>query len=330
MNIQRSLWVSILVTCSMVCVIQAQQTKGQAEKPRSNIPVSRSYLLGPGDLVDVKVFGQPDLSVSAQVDGDGNLSSLPFLDPILAKCRSELQLQKDIAVAYSKLVKEPQISVRVLERNSRQPANVFGAVRQAAKVPMLRNQRLNEVIAAAGGFTEKAAGTIQILHTEAVMCPAAGEEMEAMPIDGTAIPFQVVNIADLQKGAANPLIRPGDIILVTEAEPVYLTGSVVLPGSILMRDQMTLGQALAVAGGPRKEAKLSEVRIYRRQLGSTQQEILKVNFAAIKKNEIPDVLLKPYDVIDVSDSGVFGGKGWLEIVLGALTGGLRNYPVIPM
>src|SRR5688500_2583962 len=63
----------------------------------------QTYVLGPGDVVEVKVFGQPDLNATAQVDGEGNLSSLPFLDAISAKCRTEKQVQKDIAVAYSRL-----------------------------------------------------------------------------------------------------------------------------------------------------------------------------------------------------------------------------------
>ena len=162
------------------------------------------------------------------------------------------------------------------------------------------------------------------------MCPEAGDEAEGLPINGTAIPFQVVKIADLQKGLANPFIRPGDLVLVTEAEPVYFTGSVVSPGGILLRDRLTLSRAMGMVGGPRKEAKLSEIRIYRQKTGSNEQEILKVNYAAIKKNEIPDIFLQPYDVIDVSDNGVFAGKGWLDILLGALTGGLRNSLVLPI
>jgi len=189
---------------------------------------------------------------------------------------------------------------------------------------MQKKQRLNEVIAAVGGFTEKAAGTIQILHTEPVLCPAPGEEADARPIEGTEIPFQVVNISDLKKGSVNPTIRPGDLILVTEAEPVYITGSVIAPGGILLRDQLTLSRALAMVGGPRPDAKLSEIRIYRQKAGSTGQDVLKVNFAAIKKNEQPDVFLKPYDVIDVSENGIFSGEGWLKLLVGSLTGGLRN------
>ena len=330
MNIQRWLCTSAVVACCMIAVAHAQQAPGQSQKPRSDNQANQPYLLGPGDIVEIKIFGSQDLNTTAQVDGDGNLSSLAFLDPIPAKCRSEKQVQKDITAAYARLVKEPQVSVRVVERNSRTPASIFGAVRQSTRVPMQRKQRLNELIAAAGGFSEKTAGTIQIVHTEPVMCPGPGEEEQGLPVDGTAIPFNVVRIAELQKGLSNPIIRPGDLVLVTEAEPIYIMGSVVAPGSILMRDQLTLSRALAMVGGARKEAKLSEIRIYRQKTGATGQEIIKVNYAAIKKNEIPDVFLQPYDAIDVSDTGIFQGTDWWAKVLEALTGGLRNRMLIPM
>jgi polysaccharide export outer membrane protein len=282
------------------------------------------YLLGPGDVLEIRVFGQIDLNANAQVDSDGNLSSLAFLDPIPAKCRTARAVQKDIAVAYARLIKDPQVSVRVLERNSRQPASVSGAVRQGGKFPLERRMRLNELIAASGGFTDQAAGTIQILHTQPLLCPGPNEQAEALPIDGTAVPLQVVKIADLAKGTVNPFIRPGDLVLVTEAEPVYITGSVVSPGGIMLRDQLTLSRALGMVGGPTKEAKQSEIKIYRQQAGSAKQEIIKVDFEAVKKNQKPDVFLQAYDVIEVSDSGFLAGRSWLELLVGAFTGGLRG------
>jgi hypothetical protein len=65
----------------------------------------------------------------------------------------------------------------------------------------------------------------------------------------------------------------------------------------------------------RKEAKQSEIKIYRQLPGSTDQDVLKVDFAAIKNNKIPDVVLKPFDVIDVSENG-FTGRGVLEGLAG--------------
>ena len=188
---------------------------------------------------------------------------------------------------------------------SRQP--FLAQFARPTRVEMKRKVRLNELMAVSGGFTERAAGTIQILHTEPLMCPEPGEEAEAAPIDGTRIPLQIVKIAELRAGKAeaNPVIRPGDYVLVTEAEPVYITGAVMSPGGLYLRDQLTLSRALAMVGGARKEAKLNEVKIYRQIPGRYKQETIDVDVAAIKKNQKPDFVLQPYDMIEVAEAGMF-------------------------
>ena len=330
MKLKLLLVVVAAVSC-LVVLVRAQEQQ-QTSSSSSGISTSsgidnqgiKNYLLGPGDVLEVRVFGQPDLSSTVQIDSDGNLSSLPFLEtPIPAKCRTEKQVQKDIATAYAKFINNPQVSVRISERNSRQPATVFGAVRQPTRVEMKRKVRLNELMAVSGGFTERASGTIQILHTEPLMCPEPGEEALAAPIDGTKIPLQIVKIGDLRSGnvAANPVIRPGDYVLVTEAEPVYITGSVVSPSGVFLRENLTLSRALAMVGGTRKEAKNSDIRIYRQKPGESEQEIIHVDYAAIKKNEKPDVTLMPYDVIEVPEANAFSSQRIATTLLGAVTAG---------
>jgi polysaccharide export outer membrane protein len=322
--------VTVSVGLSVVMGQESQQTSNAGSSSSSSSIDNqgiKSYVLGPGDVVEVRVFGQPDLSAAVQVDSDGNLSSLPFLEtPILAKCRTEKAVQKDIALAYAKFINNPQVSVRITERNSRPPATVFGAVRQPTRVEMKRKVRLNELMSVSGGFTERASGTIQILHTEPVMCPEPGHEEEALPIDGTKIPLQIVKIADLRLGKieANPVIRPGDYVLVTEAEPVYITGSVVSPSGIYLRDQLTLSRALAMVGGARAEAKTSEVRIYRQKQGALDQELITVDYAAIKKNQKPDVLLMAYDIVEVPEAGAFSSQRIGSTLLGAMTGSVTS------
>ena len=335
MRIKLSLIFAIACACLLAGFSHAQEPQQQQNgapsvSPSSGLDIqgSKAYLLGPGDVLDIRVFGQPELSTgNAQIDSDGNLSSLPFLEtPIPAKCRTDKQVQKDIAAAYAKFINNPQVSVRIAERNSRQPATVFGAVRQSARVEMKRRVRLNELIAVSGGFTERASGTIQILHTEPLMCPEPGEEEDAKPIDGTKIPLQIVKIAELRTGKAdaNPVIRPGDYVLVTEAEPVYITGAVAAPNGVYLRDQLTLTRALAMVGGTRKEAKLTEVTIYRQIPGTTKQDIIKVDVAAIKKNQKPDVLLQAYDVVDVPEASMFSPGRLGPTILSAITGGMAS------
>ena len=335
MKLKLSLIIALAFVLSLALFVYGQEPQQQQSSPQPGAGQSsaldiqgiKSYLLGPGDVVDVRVFGQPELSSQVQVDSDGNISSLPFLDkPIAAKCRTDKDVQKDITLAYAKFINNPQVSVRISERNSRQPATVFGAVRQPTRVEMKRKVRLNELMAVSGGFTERAAGTIQILHTEPLMCPEPGEEADAKPIDGTRIPLQIFTISDLRSGKieANPVIRPGDYVLVTEAEPVYITGSVNAPGGIYLRDQLMLSRALAMVGGARKEAKLSEVRIFRQIPGSANQEVIVVDVAAIKKNQKPDVLLQAYDVIEVPEAGMFSSSRIASTLMGALSGGLSS------
>ena len=330
------LLVAILGSLVFPTLVQTQEpqpasappsSSGFSSTPSADSQGVKNYLLGPGDVIDVRVFGQGDLNAMAEVDDEGNISSLPFLEkPIIAKCRTEKEVQKDIARAYAKYLKNPQISVRIAERKSRPPAIVFGAVKKPTRVVMMRKVRLNEVMALSEGFTERASGTIQIAHTEPVMCPQTAEEAEAQPLDLDKAPLNVLKLADLRAGKpeANPVIRPGDYILVTEAEPVYIIGSVLYPQSVYLTDQLTLSRALAMAGGVRKEGKLTDVWIHRQKPGAKDPEILRVDYGAIRKNKAPDVLLKAYDVIDVPEAGMFSSGRIGSTFMNLVTGGMGS------
>ncbi|HKG98094.1 MAG TPA: polysaccharide biosynthesis/export family protein [Pyrinomonadaceae bacterium] len=123
MNVKRSFVVAVGFACVLAGRVHAQQEPQQqtsapdsAQSSSMDIQGIKAYLLGPGDVLDVRVFGQPELTSTVQVDSDGNLSSLPFLEtPIRAKCRSDKEIQKDIAAAYSKFINNPQVSVRISE-----------------------------------------------------------------------------------------------------------------------------------------------------------------------------------------------------------------------
>jgi len=283
----------------------------------------RNYLLGPGDVLDVRVFGQSDLSSQVEVDADGNISSLPFLErPIRAQCRTDREVQKDIATAYAKYIKNPQVSVRVSERKSRQPATISGAVKMPMQVTMMREVRLHELITKAGGWTDRASGTIQVMHTEPEMCPAGGGVFQDATLSekgnfGMAI-FKV-NDLKLGKEEADPFIRPGDIVVVTEGDPVYVTGSVNNPREVVIRDRLTLGRAIAMAGGMQRMAK-NEVHVYRQKEGQAGQDDLKYNYEDIKRGKAPDVELKPFDIIEVGESSLFSGKGMSDLFKGMVRG----------
>jgi polysaccharide export outer membrane protein len=339
MKAKLSLMLLLFVSvASAVCAQDAGQTGTGVSAPQGTsvmMPASmdnqgiRNYLLGPGDTLDVRVFGQPDFNTMADVDSDGNIS-LPFLEkPIVARCRSEREVQKDIVTAYSKYLKNPQVSVRVVGRNSRPPAIVHGAVAMPQRVQMQRQVRLNELLALAGGITERANGMVQVLHTEPVMCPAPGEQLEAeTPIafaSGEKVqPFRVYKMSDIVAGKeeANPVVRPGDVVKALEAEPVYITGSVNSPQGVYLHERQTLTGVLAMVGGVKKEARSNEIRIYRQKYpGSTERDLITADLVAIKKKQKEDVVLMPYDIIEVPEAPRFSKGRILDtLASGVLTG----------
>jgi protein involved in polysaccharide export with SLBB domain len=307
----------------------ATQAQGASVLTASSVDAQgiKRYVLGPGDTLDVRVFGQPDLNWVGEVDPDGKINSLPFIEaPITAMCRTEKEVQKDIIAAYSRFLKSPQISVRVTGRNSRPPATVLGAVLAPTRAQMQRRVRLNELIAASGGLTERANGDIQVLHTEPVMCPEPGEVVEPLSTSDGLNPsvLKIYKFSDLLAGKveANPIIRPGDIINVMDAKPVYITGFVGSPQAVLLREGLTLSLAVAMVGGPRPEAKTSDVRIIRKRPGAAEPEILRVDLGAIKKKKQPDVALLPYDVIEVPKSSDFSPGSLIRLFAGAFTGSI--------
>lgn len=346
-----------LFTFGVVLSALAQdQSSGPVQGSSSQVDNQgvRGYLLGPGDVLDVRVFGQADLSSVVEIDDMGQISSLPFLEtPIPAQCRTEKEVQRDITAAYSKYIRSPQVSVRITERKSRPPATISGAVRNPMQVTMFRRARLHELVTKAGGWTDRASGTIQIMHTQPEMCPepevvfqkasaepakasadpakasadpvkasvesaktsAEPTKVSAGPTTETTFGVAVFKISDLKMGkeAADPYIRPGDIVIITEGEPVYVTGSVMGARELVLRDQLTLGRAIAMAGGPQRMANTGEVHIYRQKDGLVGQEDLKFNYGEIKKGKQPDVLLKAYDIIDVGESGIFSKKGMVDL-----------------
>ena len=344
---------------SVLALAQSPQT-GPSDLPTSSLDNQgvRRYRVGPGDLLDVRVFGQPDLNSTVEIDEDGNISSLPFIeDPIPAKCRNEKEIQKSITEAYSRYLIKPRVSVRILERRSRQPAVVFGAVRSASRIMMNRRVRLHELLAYAGGVTLGASGTIQIIHTETELCPEPEDVMQTVTASlsekPVAIPaaasasekvatsdknassdksaamvgtdigrLEIYQISDVKKGLGkeDPYIRPGDIVIVTEGEPIYITGAVVSPQPIVMKDGMTLARALAMAGGPIRQAKTGEIHVYRQKEGKIGSEDLKFDYDAIRKGKQQDVLLQAYDIVDVRLIGTFAPKNLGDFFLNTAKG----------
>ncbi|HMG72554.1 MAG TPA: polysaccharide biosynthesis/export family protein [Pyrinomonadaceae bacterium] len=335
--------VALLTLSALFSVLALAQSQSESPVVLPNTSLDSQglgrYRVGPGDILDVRVFGQPDLNSTVEIDADGNISSLPFIEtPIPAKCRDERDIQKSITEAYAKYIVKPRVSVRVLERRSRAPAVVYGAVRNAARFQMMRRVKLHELLASAGGITLNASGTIQLVHTEPELCPKEEGVMQTVAASLSDKPraapgtdlgqIEIYQINNVKNGLAkdDPYIRPGDIVIVAEAAPVYITGAVFAPREVPMKDGMTLARAIAMSGGVTRQAKISDVHIYRQKDGKIGSEDMKVNYEAIKKGQQPDVLLQALDIVEVRQIGTLAPRNWGDLFLNTIKGGIGVLP----
>ncbi|HEX8736244.1 MAG TPA: SLBB domain-containing protein [Pyrinomonadaceae bacterium] len=297
------LWIFAITLC-FAQIAFAQQTV----TPQTVSQVTpRGYLIGPGDLIEGKVMGEKDFDFTATIDEDGNFE-VPFFDkPIPATCKTEKELRAEVTKLVSKYVRNPNVSVQVKERKSRPPATIYGEVRQQQQVVLTRKARLMELLSFAGGVTEKASGMIQIFRTQPLLCAAPDEvsDWKTEAGNGFDVPSRVYSLASVRQGKeeSNPPIYPGDIIVVQKAAPVYIVGEVLRPGEMTIPEGgLPLMQAIAMVSGISRDAKTKNIKIYRRKEGSVEPQIINVNYDLIKKGQQKDVILEPFDIVEVDKS----------------------------
>lgn len=289
----------------------------------------RGYLVGPGDVITAKVLGEPQFDFETTIDQDGKIEVPFFEKPISAKCRTEKELRADITNLLSKYLRNPMISLRVTERNSRPPAVVSGEVREQQRVDMRRKASLLELITFAGGVTENAGGIVRVYRTRPPLCEETDTQVAWTKTDTDyEVPSRVYFLSSIQSGdeASNPTIFPGDLIVVEKASPVYITGEVVAPqGLRIPEGGLSLSRAIAMVSGVRREAKTKEIKVYRLKQDSQDREIISANYDKIKSGEQKDIMLEPYDIIEVDKSKKSIGQIILETVIGAAKGGISGF-----
>lgn len=287
---------------------------------------SQGYLLGPGDEMVGKVLGEDEFGFNATVNEDGMIE-VPFFDkPIPAICRTERELRTEITTLLSKYLRNPQFQLRVTEKKSRPPATIYGEVRTPQQLTLTRKATLVELLAFAGGATEEAGGVIQVVRTRAPICvdKKVLDQWKADADDPSGVPSRLYSLASLKIGSeeTNPTIYPGDVVFVHKASPVYITGEVVAPQGVFLKEGgMSLYEALAKIGGPRPQAKTKDIKIYRLKPNaspeSKDRDVISANYDLIRKGQQKDVMLQPYDIIEVDKAKESIAMAIMKVAIGA-------------
>jgi polysaccharide export outer membrane protein len=284
------------------------------------------YRIGPGDVLEIRVLKAPELSRDAvRVDQRGMIRMPMITNEISAACLTEAELQQKIATLYLEYKRNPIVDVFVKEYQS-QPVSIVGELNnphpEGSQFRLHRQVRLLELIAMAGGVSDHAGQSVNVVH-------AAGADMCAPHNDASANSdlgvFISYRLADTMKGLpeANPLLRAGDIVVVPEGAQAYVVGNVIKPSTIPLREPTTVSRAIAMAGGTGPASKKDQVRIVRQVPGSQIKQEIFVDLSAIEKRKAQDVILIPNDIVDVPTSAT---KNFLRSLVGAVAPAMAQVP----
>jgi polysaccharide export outer membrane protein len=241
--------------------------------------------LGPGDLIEVSVYNVPELSSKARVSNSGDVY-LPLIDYVHVEglTQEEAQTVIEKRLENGGFVRSPHVTIFVDEASS-QGVTILGEVTKPGIYTDPTDRKLYQIISEAGGFTQSASRKIAIIRRG---------QNEATQI---TLPRNLTE--DL---SGNVEVLPGDTINVPRAPIIYVVGDVGRPSGLLVDNgTLTVLQALALAGGTNRTAKMGGARIIRKTpTGMTETRL---QLKKMLEAKAPDVTLQADDILFVPLSG---------------------------
>lgn len=179
---------------------------GQTLPPAPATPMqeTEAYRIGPGDLVHIFVWRNPELSVTVPVRPDGRVS-MPLVQDVVAGGETPATLAQEITRRLAKYVTDPNVTVIPIRFVSpfAYQVRVIGEAALPRALPYRENMTLLDAMIEAGGLTKYAAGNRATLVRTA---------------NGTQQSYQVFLDSLIKQGDidANVALLPGDIIIIPQ------------------------------------------------------------------------------------------------------------------
>jgi polysaccharide biosynthesis/export protein len=302
-----------------------RQISPQVPVLQNNPTIGSDYVIGPEDVLRVDVFGVPELSnLTLRVAIDGTIAP-PLLGRVKAAGLTASELRKVLETKWAKnYLQNPQVSVFVQEFHA-MPVSIVGAVEKPGLYPLTGPRTLIEMLSLAGGLAKRSSAPAG----PTVYVTRQGGFGNLQPVDGMRLLSPDKVEIDLQKlfyskeDALNIAMKPRDVISVSRADVVYVTGrGVQRAGGFILEDRenVTVFQALAMAEGLSANAKKRDARIIRRLPDGSRIEI-PVDLEKILKGQAADVTLVANDILFVPDSTQkAAAKRGAEAIIGTLSG----------
>ena len=200
------LMVALLVSVLGGCASSAGTLpKATAKQPYTTSPDQYTYLIGPGDSVQIFVWRNPEVSNSVTVRPDGKITS-PLVEELDASGKTPAQLARDIEEVLSTYIKEPIVTVMVggFVGPYSEQIRIIGEATNPQAIPYREDMTLLDVMIAVGGITQFAAGN---------------KATVVRVVDGQQREYRVKLNKLIRDGdiGANVDMLPGDILIIPES-----------------------------------------------------------------------------------------------------------------
>jgi polysaccharide export outer membrane protein len=316
-----------------------KQTINEPAPANSALVISpdEDYLIGPSDIIEVKIEDAPELSGTFRLNAKGT-----FMLPIIGQVSTQKKTTEDVAATIAEKLRgnylmNPIVSVTVKQSNSR-AFFIQGAVRRPGIYQIEGRPSLLKLITIAGGLAENYGSTAFIMRenkqpkeTIAADLTVSDKKVEITEQNTgnetektekhAEYDLVKANINNLLRGnlEQNITIESGDIVHIPQSDVFFVAGEVKGPGSFPLREGTTVRQAISLAQGTNFEGNLDQSVIFREDTQTGKRQEIKIDVGAIMSGKKEDVAILANDIIIVPNSKK---KSVTKSLLKTISGGL--------
>ena len=218
----------------------------------SEVSADQGYLIGDEDVLQISVWGNPELNVQVPVRPDGMIS-FPLVGDVKASGVSPRELKSKLESELSKFVKTPTVSVMVTAINSFKVYVIGEGITMGGTnsgvITLKRNTSLMQLLAQVGSLKNADLNSAYILRDEKKL----NNDFSRLIMKGDIS-------QDIQ-------LKPNDIIFIPDnfEKRIMVVGAVKNPGIIQYREGLTIVDAILNTGGFTEFAKQNDVLIVRKE-----------------------------------------------------------------
>ncbi len=263
-------------------------------------PEGLDYLLGPGDLLSIKVFESEELNTEVRVSSRG-IVNLPLLKDVNVLNLTAAEAEQKIEDLYRQTyLHDPHVSIYIKEHMSKQ-ITLVGAVQKPGTYEYVSRRKLLDVLAMGSGLGPKAGSVAYITRQDHLTGESA---------------YYMVDLDDLVKNgnmAHNHPIFGGDVIFVPESGNCFVDGAVRKPGTYPISSNMTIAEAISLAGGLAGWADDDKVKLIRFMGRGSPREVVSLSYTDLQSGIGDSLVLRDQDIIYAESSAagkLFSGSGF--------------------